>query len=337
MTEGPGTLRKYVVSTTVLTLVGLLSLAGAGRIDYSGAKSASARSIKVRSRGGKVLAQQTPQAPPREAPPRPINCTQAKCIALTFDDGPCKDTARLLGILKNRGVRATFFLVGQNVTEFPDVARQELADGHELGNHSWNHANLLALSTAGIRSQIARTQEAIQKLVGITPKVFRPPYGNTNARVASVARQFGLPQFLWEVDPLDWKDRNTATVERRVLGGTQRGDIVLMHDVHPTTVTAVPDIIDKLAKEGFVFVTVSELFGGQLTPGREYSRLDQPPPPQPSPSPSATPSATSGTPPAPSATPSAATPSSAPSTAPSTTPVPSAPPVPPTSLTPGSG
>lgn len=323
MTDGPGILRKYAVSIAVVSLVGTLGLAGAGRVDYPGAKSASAHAIKARAGAGHPLVQQPPQGPPQEAPDRPIDCTQAKCIALTFDDGPVKDTARLLRILKDRGVRATFFLVGQNVTEFPDMAREELADGHELGNHSWSHANLIQLSTAGIRSQIVRTQDAVQKYVGITPKVFRPPYGNTNAKVTSVVRQFGLPQFLWEVDPFDWRDRNSATVERRVVRGAQSGDIVLMHDIHPTTITAVPDIIDRLAKEGFVFVTVSELFAGKLTPGSQYTRLELPPPPaaQPSSSPSAAP-ATSGTPVPPSATPSAAPPTTT-----TTTPAP-------TSLTP---
>jgi peptidoglycan/xylan/chitin deacetylase (PgdA/CDA1 family) len=208
--------------------------------------------------------------------PRDIDCARVKCIALTFDDGPMPDTARLLKTLKAKNVRATFFLVGQMVAEHPELVRQELADGHELGDHSWNHANLPTLSTAGVRSQVTRTQEAVRKATGgVVPQIFRPPYGATNGRVTAIARQFKMPQILWEVDPLDWRDRNTPTVERRVIREARRGDIVLMHDIHPTSVSAVPTIIDRLSKEGFTFVTVSELFGGHLTPGKRYERREQ--------------------------------------------------------------
>lgn len=285
MAERSGTKRAYVVTIAVVTLVGLLCVAGGQRRVPSSGRSASPRATRMRAQPTRGSA----PWPMREAPPRAIDCTRVKCIALTFDDGPVKDTARLLQVLRVHQVRATFFLIGQNAMEFPDMVRKELADGHELGNHTWSHANLVTLSTAGIESQLTRTQAAVRKATGVTPQVFRPPYGSTNARVAAVARGLGLSQFLWEVDPLDWRDRNSATVERRVVRGAQSGDIVLMHDIHPTTVTAVPSILDRLAAKGFVFVTVSELFAGQLTPGRVYTRLEPPPSPSPSPARSSTP------------------------------------------------
>ena len=243
-------------------------MAGAGQLTGSGGHHAARRvsAAKMLDRG--------PERPAiLPAGRRDIDCAKAKCIALTFDDGPMPDTARLLRMLKERGVRATFFLVGEMVREHPELVREELADGHELGDHSWNHANLPTLSAAGVRSQLSRTQDAVQKAAGVAPQVFRPPYGSTNGRVGAIARQFKLPQILWEVDPLDWRDRNTATVERRVVRGARRGDIVLMHDIHPTTVSAVPTILDRLTKEGFTFVTVTELFGGNLIPGHRYERL----------------------------------------------------------------
>lgn len=218
------------------------------------------------------MTRQVQRAVPGE--PRNIDCAKAKCIALTFDDGPMPDTKRLLKTLKARNVRVTFFLVGQMVVQHPEVVREELADGHELGDHSWDHADLPTLSAEGVRSQLSRTQDAVRKAAGVAPHVFRPPYGAINGQVTAIARQFGLPQILWEVDPLDWRDRNTPTVERRVIGEAKPGDIVLMHDIHPTSVSAVPTILDKLSKEGYTFVTVSELFGNHLVPGKRYERLE---------------------------------------------------------------
>lgn len=280
MTEGPSILRKFAAVIAVATLVGSLSMA-----DANGRGSSSAFAPVTRPpAGGKRATSHA--APP--SPPRGVDCAKASCIALTFDDGPVPDTARLLRILKERGVHVTFFVVGQNVAENPGMVRQEIADGHEVGNHTWDHANLVALSTAGIHSQLVRTQEAVQKAAGVTPTVFRPPYGNTNSQVAAVTRQLGLAQLLWEVDPLDWRDHDSAAVQRRIVAGTARGDVVLMHDIHPTTITAVPHILDQLAAKGFVFVTVSELFAGKLVPGKEYTKLEPPRAPTPAATPGAT-------------------------------------------------
>lgn len=205
------------------------------------------------------------------APPR-VDCERRKCVALTFDDGPGSPTARLLDILARNHVRATFFLVGQNVASKPAMVRRELAAGHELGNHSYTHADLGRSSAAKIRSEIGRTQEAVHRAAGVRPTLLRPPYGSTDAAVAAVARHYRLPQILWAVDPNDWKDRNARIVERRVVGGARPGYIVLMHDIHRTTVDAVPAILRRLAAKGYVFVTVSELFRGKtLTPGKKYS------------------------------------------------------------------
>jgi peptidoglycan/xylan/chitin deacetylase (PgdA/CDA1 family) len=148
-----------------------------------------------------------------------------------------------------------------------------VAAGHEIGNHSWSHASLVAMSDGAIRSQLSRTQAAVEKAAGVTPMVFRPPYGLTNRRVAAVAKSFRLPQILWHVDPEDWKNRNARVVARRVLAGTRRGAVVLMHDIHPTSINAVPRILSVLAGRGFRFVTVSQLFADQkIKPGRQYEQ-----------------------------------------------------------------
>jgi peptidoglycan/xylan/chitin deacetylase (PgdA/CDA1 family) len=203
----------------------------------------------------------------------PVDCAVAKCVALTFDDGPNEDTARLLKMLDTYHAKATFFVVGQMVSEDPSMVRQEVAAGHEIGNHSWSHPNLAVMSDGAIRSQLSRTQEAVEKAAEVTPVLLRPPYGATNRRVASVARSFHMPQILWQVDPEDWKDRHADVVARRVLAATRRGDVVLMHDIHPTTISAVPRILAVLAGKGFRFVTVSELFADRkIRPGRLYEQ-----------------------------------------------------------------
>ncbi|POM22657.1 Peptidoglycan-N-acetylglucosamine deacetylase [Actinomadura rubteroloni] len=203
--------------------------------------------------------------------PRHIDCAKQKCVALTFDDGPGPKTGTLLRMLAERGVRATFFVVGRNAAAQPAVIRREIADGHVVGNHSWSHADLGRASAATVRSELLRTQRAVRRAAGVTPVLMRPPYGSTDRTVAAVTRELGLAQILWAVDPLDWKDRNSGIVTRRVVRGTKPGYIVLMHDIHPTTVAAVPAIIRALKAKGYVFATVPELLGTHLKPGHRYT------------------------------------------------------------------
>ncbi|RKS68650.1 peptidoglycan/xylan/chitin deacetylase (PgdA/CDA1 family) [Actinomadura pelletieri DSM 43383] len=215
------------------------------------------------------------EPPPKPAPkpkPPPPDCARAKCVALTFDDGPAESTSELLDILAARKVKATFFLIGENVAKHPDLVRREHAAGHELADHSYTHADLGAASKEDVLSELTRTQDAIRQASGVTPVLLRPPYGSTSDRLAGITRRMGLAQVMWSVDPLDWNHRDSEYVERRVLKAVKPGDIVLLHDIHRTTVRAVPKIIDRLAAEGYVFVTVTELFGERLKPGEEYVR-----------------------------------------------------------------
>ncbi|GAB2845776.1 hypothetical protein GCM10022221_51390 [Actinocorallia aurea] len=201
----------------------------------------------------------------------PDMCAQGKCVALTFDDGPMDHTERLLEILARYNARATFFVVGQMVEEFPQLVQKEVAAGHEIANHSWNHSDLAGLSEEGVTAQIKQTQEAILRHSGYRSVLLRPPYGSSNARVAKVAASFGLPEIIWAVDPLDWRDRNSSLIARRVLSETGPGDVVLLHDIHASTVDAVPKILEGLSAKGYRFVTVSRLFRGMaLQPGHQY-------------------------------------------------------------------
>ena len=182
------------------------------------------------------LTTSTAQAAPR------VNCAVKKCVALTFDDGPGPYTNRLVNTLKANGVRATFFMQGANVARRPDVVRRVHRAGMVIGNHSWSHPQFTRISAARQRSELARTSAAIQKAGAPAPKLFRPPYGSYSA----TTRSLGMPIVLWNVDPQDWRNRNARVVADRVVSQTRPGSIVLLHDVHRTSVDAVPTIISRL-------------------------------------------------------------------------------------------
>ncbi len=188
----------------------------------------------------------------RKAP----DCRKAKCIALTFDDGPGPATGRLLSTLASHDARATFFVVGPNARRYPHVLKQAAAAGHEIGNHTWSHRSLASLSPEEGRRELARTDDAVSAATGSAPTLTRPPYGATNPQVNRLVH---TPVVLWDVDTLDWKHRNADTVARAALRDAHPGAIVLMHDIHPTSVAAMPRILDGLAARGYQFVTVSEL------------------------------------------------------------------------------
>ncbi|MEV1173364.1 polysaccharide deacetylase family protein [Nonomuraea sp. NPDC049784] len=196
------------------------------------------------------------------ARPRPrVDCRHVKCVALTFDDGPGRYTDTLLRHLAKYHAHATFFVVGSNVVVYPRVLRRTVAAGHEIGNHTWSHPVLTRLSAAGVRSQLVRTDREVKAAGGVVPQLVRPPYGAFNK---AVRRQIARPLVLWNVDTLDWRYRNSATVARRALRAVRPGSIILFHDIHRTTVGAIPHVLKSLAKRGYRFVTVSELFGGHV-------------------------------------------------------------------------
>jgi peptidoglycan-N-acetylglucosamine deacetylase len=185
------------------------------------------------------------------------DCKKVKCIALTFDDGPAAPgTATLLNHLARYKARVTFFTVGQNVAAHPELVRAEAKAGHEVGNHSWNHPDLTKLTPEQVVYQLGRTSTAIKAATGKAPTLFRPPYGAVNATVKASTT---LSPVLWDVDTEDWKYRDSTKVAQTVIAKARRSSVVLMHDIHPTSVAAVPEILRTLTAEGFHFVTVSHL------------------------------------------------------------------------------
>jgi len=182
-------------------------------------------------------------------------------IAMTFDDGPSATlTPKLLDLLAAHHIKATFFVIGENVAEHPEIVARAAQEGHEIANHSWSHPNFGKMSDEGIRSQLQRTDDAIKSATGKRPTLMRPPYGSITAREKRwIHDEFGYQIILWDVDPYDWKRPGPAVVRNRILKETRPGSIVLSHDIHPGTIEAMPSTFDALEAKGFKFVTVSEL------------------------------------------------------------------------------
>ena len=210
-----------------------------------------------------------PASTPAAPAPAPAPTTGNKVIALTFDDGPGPYTAHLLDVLDQYGAKATFFLIGSKVSSQANVVRNIQARGHQLGNHSWSHPELPKLPVDQIAGEIDRTNDAIKQATGVTPAILRPPYGAVNGAVLEQLRLRGMSSILWSVDTRDWADRNSDIVCSRAVAGARPGAIILMHDIHQTSVGAVPCILSALKQQGYSFVTVQGLLGN-TTPGVGY-------------------------------------------------------------------
>lgn len=182
-------------------------------------------------------------------------------IALTFDDGPNRRlTPELLDILREHDVRATFFVVGRSVAAHPAILRRIADEGHEIGNHTWDHSSLDAIGTDAVRRQLEKTNNVIRAVAGQSPVLMRPPYGKTNPQLNRwIFDQFGLKVILWSVDSSDWQHRDADLVRWEIISGAKPGAIILSHDTQASTIAAMPSTLEALRAEGFIFVTVSEL------------------------------------------------------------------------------
>lgn len=189
-----------------------------------------------------------------------------KEVALTFDDGPDTVwTPQILNILNNYGVKATFFCVGQRIQANPGVFMNIIREGHEAGNHSWNHPNLAKIPVAEVKSQIVRTDEEFNRLLGVKPAMLRPPYGALNRDVIETAISLGEKIILWNVDSMDWNGLTGQQVAANILSNTGPGSIILMHSATGEggtlqgTVDGLPRVIERLYQQGYRFRTVSKL------------------------------------------------------------------------------
>ena len=190
---------------------------------------------------------------------------EPKYIALTFDDGPRADTTgRLLDGLSARGAAATFFIIGAQVEGNEYLLCRMAADGHQIGNHTYSHTRLTTVDTEHMVEEINKSEVVLREVVGSRTFWLRPPYGQMDTKRA---KEVKTPMIYWTVDPQDWKLLDAAKLVDAVVNHVQSGDIVLLHDFYATSVDAALQIVDRLQAEGFVFVTVEELFRIQgLTP-----------------------------------------------------------------------
>lgn len=177
-------------------------------------------------------------------------------VALTFDDGPSKYTKEIIDILKEYDANATFFVLGNKVELYQETIRQSIANGNEIGNHSYNHKQLTKLSVSELKEQIDKTQDILKQYTGYTPRLLRPTYGAINQKVRS---NTDLSIVLWNIDPKDWKIKDSETIANNVLTKVSDRDIILMHDTKKRTVEAVNIIVPALIEQGYQLVTISEL------------------------------------------------------------------------------
>ncbi len=203
----------------------------------------------------------------RQAAPVMAAPGEEKLVALTFDDGPKYSiTASLLDGLEERGVKATFFLIGALAEDQPELVRRMAAEGHQIGLHSYDHLGpLTGLDRQGFEAQVGRSRELLRTILDQPERTFflRPPYGSVDA---SVRQWCGGPMILWSIDPEDWDDRNVDREVEEVVAQARDGDIILMHDIFKESVEAALRIVDRLHQEGFYFVTVEELFAQKGIP-----------------------------------------------------------------------
>ena len=185
-----------------------------------------------------------------------------KVVALTFDDGPNPATTnQALDTLSKYGIKATFFVLGKNVSGNEEILKRMKADGHVIGNHSWSHPVLSKLSLDDAKKQITDTEDALTKVLGSSSKLMRPPYG---AITDDIRNSLDLSFIMWDVDSLDWKSKNEAAILTEIQREVKNGSIILMHDIHAETVNALPKVIDYLKGQGYDFVTVPEMLNSRL-------------------------------------------------------------------------
>ena len=207
-----------------------------------------------------------------------------KIIALTFDDGPSTDetngTSDLLDLLEQYDSKATFFCLGNRLNdESAPLLKRMVELGCEIGNHSYDHTQLTTLNAQGVRDQIDKTNELIKKYSGKDCRLIRPPYGDANNDI--VPANVSQPFIMWDMDTLDWKTKNAASVISLVEKYKEQdwdGAVILMHDIHPTTIEACKTIIPELVNDGYQLVTISELAylkGVKLEPGKSYWGIDE--------------------------------------------------------------
>ena len=182
--------------------------------------------------------------------------TELPQIAITFDDGPSVCTPALLDGLKERNVKATFFLVGENVETYPDIVKRIYEEGHLIGNHTYHHVQLTKIKEEEALKELEETNRMIEKITGNPVEYVRPPFGEFPKGLSG---KISMIPVMWTVDPLDWSVKDTEKIVSKVVTQAKENDMILLHDCYGTSVEAALQIIDRLKEKGFEFVTADRL------------------------------------------------------------------------------
>ncbi|PQZ98815.1 polysaccharide deacetylase [Arthrobacter sp. MYb224] len=219
-------------------------------------------------------AQPAAQPTPAEPSPAAVDCAATKCAALTFDDGPGEFTDRLLDELGAQHTPATFFVLGKNVKKHPKTLERMAQEGHQIGSHTFDHKDLTTLTADGIEQEVQWTAEAIEEASGVRPDILRPPYGSHGA---VYDRLVPYPLVLWDVDTMDWQHHDPEKTVEIAMEEVNPGSIILMHDIHESSVQAVPQLVEELRQAGYTLVTVEQLFAGtEFKDSKAYAKRSMP-------------------------------------------------------------
>lgn len=245
----------------------------AGNIDfypiYPGGTSNQANGRSYSS-GATSTARSGPNVPPAFKPLSPADCDkiikdfkappQDRFIAITFDDGPHHtNTPAILDILAQEGAKATFFVLGSRAETYPDLISRMAAEGHDVGNHTWEHRSLAKSSHSEALKSLYRSKETICGITGQPCLLVRPPFGHTNSKVRELIHGQGWHEIMWDSDSRDWENKDPAHILYRVMRSVGPGSIVLFHDIHPGAAQMLPTLIRAFKNNGYRFITISEL------------------------------------------------------------------------------
>lgn len=193
-----------------------------------------------------------------------VPCDLVPCMAVTLDDGPSPLTPGFLDVLRDHQAAATFYMLGQEAQAYPDMVRRVAAEGHMVGNHTWNHPHLTKVPPATVTDQISRTGTVLRELSGQPVETFRPPGGMIDDAVLALV---GMPAIMWSVDTRDWAQPGDDELRRYAIDEPAVGSILLMHDIQPVSSRVFPDVIAGLSDRGFALVTIDQLFDGAVPGG----------------------------------------------------------------------
>lgn len=191
----------------------------------------------------------------KESALKPVYAVGKNQVAITIDDGPTKDTGKLLKVLKDCNAKVTFFFLGQNVEKYHDSVTQAVYEQHGIGYHSDGHPQMTKMNYEGQLKEFETGLKKLEKWSKTSVKLFRPPYGSYNNDTKLITEERGMSMVLWNEDPKDWESNDAAKITKNVLAEVKSGSIIVMHD-HPSTIAAMPGIIEGIRKKGFTLVTV---------------------------------------------------------------------------------